>query len=225
MYYGQRKYIFQNLEPAKNIADSIIYSFQIRNTAALMTIILGSFVLIFGPALYFIRSNYDNFIRLAYDLNPMIVQNLERESFWITSYILLGTVIFLSVVFYMSFKMTKKIASPLMDLDSHMRLMMKGNLSIDPIRYQNHEDFQQVLITYTNLQTYLVQQNRLEVDLLKKLVLSDHHRESHSAYQDLLSLKENESDISKKLNSPLPTTDAVPAENTHTPSKKKSQVA
>lgn len=198
MYYGQRKYIFQNLEPAKNIADSIIYSFQIRNTAALMTIILGSFLIIFGPALYFIRSNYDNFIRLAYDLNPMIIQNLERESFWISSYIILGTLLFLSVVIYMSLKMTKKIASPLMELDTHMRIMMKGNIEIEPIKYQNYEDFQQVLITYSNLQNYLIQQNRLELDMLRKLVLSENHRESHTIYKDLLSLK-NLSTISRNV--------------------------
>lgn len=143
--------------------------FQLRYTKKTFWISTFATLLFFVPALYWCNQNYEIFINLAYDSNAQLVSHLESEQASLNTLLiacLLGQTAFLWLV---GNRMTAKIIAPLKIMRNHLRLLSRGELSVNAIRLRQEDEFHDLFTTYNYFYSTLKSQSRKDLERLESI--------------------------------------------------------
>jgi hypothetical protein len=149
--------------------------FQLRYTKKTFWISTFATLLFFSPALYWCNQNYEIFIDLAYGYNAKLVEHLESEQATLNTLLIaciLGQTAFLWIV---GNRMTAKVIAPLKIMRNHLRLLSRGELSVNAIRLRSEDEFQDLFTTYNYFYATLIAQARKDLDRLEDLKLHSTH--------------------------------------------------
>lgn len=143
--------------------------FQLKYTKKTFWISTFATLLFFLPALYWCNQNYEIFINLAYNSNASLVEHLESEQATLNTLLvacLLGQTAFLWI---MGNRMTAKVIAPLKIMRNHLRLLSRGELSMNAIRLRSEDEFQDLFTTYNYFYSTLKAQARKDLERLEGL--------------------------------------------------------
>ncbi|MBK9323279.1 MAG: hypothetical protein IPM97_10115 [Bdellovibrionaceae bacterium] len=190
MLYGKRIYESQarksNAKPQKTILNK---AFQYKYIFFLMTAVVGSTLIFFAPAYYFISQNYELFKSLAYDTNPSLVRHLEREVVWLAIFMVLSLGFISGLSLLIGSIVTKNLIAPLLRLESHMKELMYGNWHIPDYRVSKDDDFKDLAVTYDYFYRSLKANTEAELKLIEKLSIDQQNREAYAAWKNLILIK------------------------------------
>lgn len=188
MNYSKR---FTN-KPSLNLqasAQSTLSYFDRKYSLFLTLTITGMILLFLGPFYFYLNQNYDIFINLAYDVKPQLVQQLNREQHML-KYILTAIIMTVGLITYLvSNSKIKKIISPLIAVERHMKQLIKGNWNIDEVGIHRYEEHKQLLRTYEYFYKILKSDLEQDIQILEKVKVPEENRESHAAIKFLLQSK------------------------------------
>jgi methyl-accepting chemotaxis protein len=143
--------------------------FQLKYTKKTFWISTFATLLFFAPALYWCNQNYEIFIDLAYGHNAKLVDHLESEQATLNTLLiacLIGQTAFLWLV---GNRMTAKIIAPLKIMRNHLRLLSRGELSVNAIRLRSHDEFQELFTTYNYFYATLRAQTAKDLERLEAI--------------------------------------------------------
>lgn len=192
MLYGRRI-----LEPQKAQEDLgsrsakfiLNKTFQYKYCWYMVTAVAGGALLFFLPAFYFLTQNYDLFKNLAYDVQPRLVEHLEREVTWLKVFLGLAFVFIGCATLFLSATMTKNLLSPLTRMEKHMHQLMLGKWDIADYYLADDDDFRELAMTYDYFYRSLKANTEVELKLLSKLSIDPQNREAYAAWKQLVILK------------------------------------
>lgn len=153
------------------------------------TTIVGSALLFFLPAYFFINQNYELFKSLAYDTHPILISHLEREISWLQVFLGMSLIFLVGVTLFLSVRMTKNLLSPLVTMEQHMHQLMLGQWHIPDYHMPEEDDFRDLAMTYDYFYRALKANTETELKLLEKLSIDPQNREAYAAWKNLLSEK------------------------------------
>lgn len=204
MIYGKRIYESQphqsQHKPHRFILNK---AFQLKYTWYLMTAVIGSLVLFFAPAYYFIQQNYQLFVSLAYDTQPALVSHLERELVWLAIFMVLSLGILSGLTMLIGLRMTKNVLAPLVQMEKHMKELMYGHWYIPDYKISNADDFRDLAITYDYFYRSLKANTETELKLIEKLSIDPQNREAYAAWKNLMLIKRSRLGIENSHEAPI----------------------
>jgi hypothetical protein len=125
--------------------------------------------------LYWCNQNYEFFIDLAYGTDPKLVSHLESERASLNTLLvacLLGQIAFLWI---MGNRMTAKVIAPLKIMRNHLRLLSRGELSVNSIQLRSGDEFQDLFTTYNYFFATLKAQAHKDLERLENLRMHSTH--------------------------------------------------
>jgi hypothetical protein len=155
----------------------------------MMTAIAGGSVLFLLPSYYFIHQNYEYFKRLAFDTHPGLVQHLEMEITWITTFLFASFLFVAGVTFFLSMRVTKSLLAPLLKMEQHMNHLVEGKLFIPDYQAPAEDDFRELSLTYEYFHKSLKRDTVSDIKLLEKIIIDPENREAQAAWNQLMSEK------------------------------------
>ena len=175
--------------------------FQRKYTAVISLFVLFSIAVAVIPMVYFFNQNYEIFIKSAYAHSPNLVQYLEQEKQWLSSYLLTAaiTVTVFSVVF--SLRVTARIVGPLLVLQGHIKALTRGNWSIDEVTVRDHDEFRELISSYNYFYHCMRQINREDISKLQSLSIDSSHRSSHKVLKKMIEEKSDQIGVASILSS------------------------
>ncbi|MCB0371104.1 MAG: hypothetical protein KDD45_17220 [Bdellovibrionales bacterium] len=188
MIIGPRKWFSKNSHDSRSytIHD---YQFQWKYIGIFSAILAIAFAGATLPIIYIYGKNYAIFEKLAFDLYPGLVENLYQEKDWLWLLFGLSAISLIIFSLYFSFKFTKKILSPIHQVEDHLHQMMIGNW-IQPIDFdESKEDFKSLKVSYDYFYRTLKANTEMELTLLKKIIVDPHNRDSFLAWKNLVETK------------------------------------
>lgn len=150
-----------------------------------------------GPALYFVRDNYEIFTRLAYGADPRIVSSLERELGWITALLGLATVASGVLTGITTLRITTLLLGPLSSMEKHMRKLIRGDWSQHEFKVREADEIRDLTGTYAYLYRTLRAQAETELKGLEKIIVDPAQAESFRSWQTLVNLKRRQLGLSE----------------------------
>ncbi|GIL16807.1 MAG: hypothetical protein BroJett040_05580 [Oligoflexia bacterium] len=166
--------------------------FQWKYTLFFISIVLGAILLFAGPTWYFVSQNYQIFTKLAFDSNPQLVQYLEREIVWLGAFLTISATVTVILSAMIGLRMTGNLVRPLIKMERHMRQISVGDWSSQDFRHANHEDFYELLDTYSYMYRSLRAHTESEIKLLEKLVIDPQNGEAVAIWKALINNKRSQ---------------------------------
>ncbi len=163
--------------------------FQLRYTKKTFWITTFATLLFFVPCLYWCNQNYEIFIDLAYGYNAKLVEHLESEQATLNTLLaacLMGQIAFLWI---MGNRMTAKIIAPLKIMRNHLRLLSRGELSVNSIRLRSEDEFQDLFTTYNYFYSTLKAQARKDIESLESIRSQSTHPLALQALKNMINEK------------------------------------
>lgn len=164
-------------------------SFQYKYTLFLLAAVGGAVLLFVGPAYYFMRQNYAIFINLAYDVSPGLIEHLEREVTWLTSFFIVAGLFTIGFCSYIGLKMTGNIVAPLMAMEKHVKTITTGDWTTPDFKTRELDEFKDLAIAYGYLYRSLKVHTEAELKTLESLAVDPNNREAWLAWQTLIQTK------------------------------------
>lgn len=190
MLYGRRIISHQRSLPGQGPKRFIINkAFQYKYCWYMITAVAGGAFLFFLPSYYFISQNYELIKGLAYDVNPRLIEHLEREVTWLTVFLIASFSLIIGVTSFLSLRMTKNLLSPLVDMEKHMHQLMLGQWHIPDYQPPEDDDFRDLALTYDYFYRALKANTESELRLLEKFTIDPQNREAYAAWTNLLAEK------------------------------------
>lgn len=212
MIYGRRQ-LDSNPSPTyKKKRWLLDRAFQLHYTTYLTLAVSGAALFAFGAVFYFLNQNFQIFTSLAFDIQPGLVQHLEREVTWLKMFLVVSFCLVSITTLILTLKMTQKLIRPLAQMERHLRKLSQGEWNI-PDLHQPDKEFNELLITYDYFYRSLKMTTENELELLKKLSVDPANREAYAAWKSLLEGKSRRLGVSIKT-SPTPVNESAegPAE-------------
>jgi methyl-accepting chemotaxis protein len=185
--------------------------FQWKYTLFLSFAIAGSALVFLGPAWYFVAQNYELFIRLADKNDPMLYEQLARESNWLLTFLWISGFSILGLCLFLGLKFTESIVGPVFSLERHMRRLSRGNLSQREFKVRNDDDFRSLALSYNYLFKSLQAQAEQDLQWLEKIQVEPHNREAVEAWQAIIKVKQSQlGKLSPVIATPATTSNETP---------------
>jgi len=145
------------------------------------------------PSYYFLRQNYQIFLKLAFHQSPGLVQYLEQEVIWLTGFMMASFVAIISLITVVATNMTARLISPLLALQKHMKQVMNGHWNIPSINVEKMgEDFRELSLTYDYLYRSLAAQAESDLKLLSQFNIDPNNRDACLAWEKLIQQKKDQ---------------------------------
>ena len=141
------------------------------------------------PAYYFISQNYQIFLNLAYDVQPRLLEHLEREMVWLKAFFVASFFVITGISMALGIRMTKMFIAPLVRMESHMRHLLLGQWHVPEYQVHEDEDFRDLSMTYDYFYRSLRATTESELKMLESLVIDPQNREAYAAWKTLMELK------------------------------------
>lgn len=164
-------------------------SFQMKYTLYLLAAVAGSVFIFNLPAWYFVHENYQIFNSLAYDLDPSLVEHLEREVLWLGFFAFFALISTAFFCLWIGFQMTGAVVGPLISLERHMKQATLGDWRRDDFQIRDSDDFRSLANTYSYFYRTLRAQAENEIQLLEKIYISPEQKEAYTALKSLVAAK------------------------------------
>lgn len=148
-----------------------------------------SAVLLFLPSFYFIHQNYSIFTKIAYDTHPGLIIHLERETTWLSFFLIISLILIGFVSFILSWRMVRHLTNPLYRMERHMRKLLQGHWHIPDFEYKQ-SDFKDLALTYDYFYRVLKINTEMELRLLERLNIDSNNREAYAAWKSLMEIKQ-----------------------------------
>jgi hypothetical protein len=163
--------------------------FQSRYVTLLTVSLLTSSAVFLFTAFYFTQQNQEIFRGLAFDIYPEMVKHIERESSWLL--ILLGMTLAATgfSTMWIAKRMTSHLIKPLVAMEKHMRHLISGEWEKSGYRFSESKDFKDLSITYDYLLSTLKSVTEEELELLMRMRLDPHDKESSYLWSELVNQK------------------------------------
>lgn len=190
MLYGRRQ--INSKRSSTSSKQENIWGYALQSKYTWMVVIgtllgISFFVL---PLFYFTHQNYDLFVRLAYDVEPKLVDNIERETHFLYFFLVVSIVSICFSTTYLTVKLIRKFIKPMNQLEFHLQKMIRGewkkSLQFIP---GNESDNFEFLGTYDYFIRSLNTTVEHELKLLEKLQIDPSNREAHLAWKNLINNK------------------------------------
>lgn len=144
--------------------------FQLRHTRYILFVALlssGTFLL---PILLLTNQNYALFMKLADVMSPGMAKYIAKEHLQIN--VVFAFTLIAYGIFWTIFgkKMTAKIAGPIKVLRNHMRLISRGDYTLDVIRLREDDEFKELINTYNSMYKILQTQNERDLNTLRNII-------------------------------------------------------
>jgi nitrogen fixation/metabolism regulation signal transduction histidine kinase len=197
----------------RRISSFIDRNFQLRYTRRVLAIVVISSLVYAIPLFYLVNQNYNYLSRMAYRLAPNLAQHIDGEQL-VFNIAVFGVIIsqwILLAVF--GRKMTEKIMVPLKKLRNQLRLLTRGELSMQDVRIRRDDEFQDLISTYNYYYAGLQEQTRRDMMKLLKLRDSTKHPESLKELNSMIferatQLNVDPHDLTSTFELPAPTRDS-----------------
>lgn len=174
-------------------------AFQYKYCWYMITAVAGGAILFLLPAYYFITQNYELFKSLAYDVQPQLVEHLEREVTWLQVFLGVAFAFITGVTLFLSIRMAKNLLSPLVTMEKHMHQLMLGQWNIPDYHIPDEDDFRDLSMTYDYFYRSLKANTETELRLLEKLSIDPQNREAYAAWKNLLTIKRSRLGIKEEF--------------------------
>jgi len=151
MLYGRRV-----IEPQRSTQDIgsrstkfiLNKTFQYKYCWYMVTAVAGGALLFLIPAFYFLTQNYELFKSLAFDIQPRLVEHLEREVTWLKVFLTFSFILISCATLLLSATMTKNLLSPLTRMENIMHELMLGKWHVPDYHMADDDDFRELAMTY-----------------------------------------------------------------------------
>jgi hypothetical protein len=163
--------------------------FRLKYTAFLIATVFGTMALFLGVAFYEIHQNYELFKQLAYDTQPQMLADLEREMTQLGLFVFASLSAVFLFCFVLGMKLTKGILGPLIHLEGHMKKITQGNWMSADFRFNTNEDMSELFDTYSYMYRSLRAHTEYEIKMLESLVIDPNNRESIAVQKNLVQQK------------------------------------
>jgi hypothetical protein len=180
------------LSPVKR-RNSVVQSvFQWRYTGYLIAAVFAATSFAGGLTFYLLNENYETFIRLATVQAPSLLESLERERIWINGFLFSVLGGMLTFFFYLGFRMTARLIGPIVVLQSHMKGLIRGNLSQAQLRIREDDEYHPLIETYNYFYSSLQTQTKQDLDRLRRLNVDARNQEAYSIWEEMIREKEQQ---------------------------------
>lgn len=163
--------------------------FQTRYVSLLTGTLFFTTGLFISIAFYFTHENYLLFKSLAFDVQPEMVRHLERESQWLVILLALSLAATCFCVYKIAVRMTSHLIEPLVRMESHMRGLIMGKWQKTDFRFSESQDFKDLSMTYDYLLHMLKSLTEQELDMLSRMRLDPHEKETLHLWVELINQK------------------------------------
>lgn len=164
-------------------------SFQFKYVLFLTAAGIGAIVAFAAPIWYFLSQNYGIFQRLAYDVNPQLLEHLDRELIWLKALMVVAILALGGFCAWIALKVTDSIISPLIGLERHMKKITLGDWSAEDFRTRETDDFRSLTSTYSYLYRALRAQAMSDIRMLEKLMIDPKNHEAVQTWATLMNSK------------------------------------
>ena len=192
MIYGRRvieshQWLYAKSGPLKS--PPVDRKFQWKYTWYLTFALMGSAAVFFVPMVASVLQNYRIFIALADQSQASLVQNLEREVFWLMTFLGISLSGMFALCVFIGFRLTESILGPLISMERHMKKLLYGNLIQKDFQIRASDDFRSLASTYSYLFQSLKAQAEQDLKWLEKISVDPKDQEALWAWQNLIKTK------------------------------------
>lgn len=166
--------------------------FQFKYSLYLLAAVAGSVAIFMLPTWYFINQNYEIFQHLAYDIQPQLLEHLDREKTWILFLFLFAEVSTIGFSAWIGLRITTALVGPIWSLERHMKKVTLGDWSAEDFRIRATDDFRSLANTYSYLYRSIRAQTESEIKMLEKMVVDPKDVENYSTWKALLTSKKQQ---------------------------------
>jgi len=163
--------------------------FQSRYVTLLTLSLLTSSAIFLLAAFYFTQQNEAVFKNLAFDIYPSMVKHIERESDWLLILLGLSLAAIAVSTMWIAKRMTSHLIDPLVEMEKHMRHLITGDWEKSGYRFSESKDFKDLSITYDYLLNTLKSITEQELEMLSRMRLDPHDKETFHAWSELINQK------------------------------------
>ena len=164
-------------------------SFQLKYVLFLTAAGIGCVVAFVGPIWFFLSQNYGIFQKLAYDVNPQLLEHLDRELIWLKALMIVAILGLGCFCAWIALKVTDSIISPLIGLERHMKKITLGDWSAEDFRTRATDDFRSLTSTYSYLYRAMRAQTLSDIRMLEKLMIDPKDHEAMQTWSTLINSK------------------------------------
>jgi hypothetical protein len=179
----------QRIELSNLSMASLYRQFQHRYAWHFVLAIMGPFALFALPCVYFIFQNYDIFLRLAYDVQPQLLEHLEREKNIVFGLFVFTAISSSAFCYWLTVKLMGFIATPIWALERHMKQVSAGNWKSRDFQIRASDEFQSLTSTYSYLYRTLRVNTEKELEALESLGLDPRDRQNYTTLKNLIDVK------------------------------------
>lgn len=163
--------------------------FQSRYVTLLTTSLLFSSAIFLLAAFYFTQENQEVFKNLAFDVFPNMVKHIERESQWLLILLSLSLGAIGISTMWIARRMTSHLIDPLIQMEKHMKYLIKGEWEKSGYRFSESKDFKDLSITYDYLLNTLKSVTEQELESLTRMRLDPRDKETFHIWSELINQK------------------------------------
>jgi hypothetical protein len=183
--------------------------FQRKYTTYILVSVFGGVAFFLGVAFYKLFQNYELFKSLAFDIQPDLVQHLEREVIWFGFFcIATGASIFIFCLL-IGLRLTSALIRPFLHMERHMRKVLHGDLRSADFRYSDQEDLVEILDTYSLMYRTIRSQIQTDIELINQISVDPDDRESVEIINKFIRLKQKQLSNTESSNPKIVTTDEI----------------
>jgi hypothetical protein len=184
---------FAPSRPTRNKGARLVNSaFQWKYTGFLFLGVMLCLLVFILPSWYMVRSNYQLFSDLAFDTQPTLVSNLEREVHLSIILFVVSIVSTAGLSIYLGIRMTGNLISPLSAVEKQIKKMTTGDFHAAKFNYRASDDFLQLLESFSYLYETLRAQAESELAALHKIAADPKDRESLILIQQMMEIKRSQ---------------------------------
>lgn len=151
---------------------------------------IGLTLLVFGlPLTYVLNKNYSAFISLAFQYEPSLIKQIEREQVWTNIFIATMSLSIIAINLYVMWKFVSRFSQSTKVLTNQFRDLSKGKWGdkdqalLDPANYDS------LIAHYDYFLKSLQALTLSEIRQLEKLVVDPKNREAYAIWEQLLKAK------------------------------------
>ncbi|MCX7978231.1 MAG: hypothetical protein N2578_04440 [Bdellovibrionaceae bacterium] len=165
-----------------------IRNFQEKYALGIGLSVLCAGFIFFAPACWFLTENYRLFKILALDTQPLLINNLEREVFWLLGFFVFGLLAIGLSAFVLSWRLIYRLTHPIKSINQHLSSIIEGDFS-RPFNSIEQNDWAGLSWNYESFLTHLKKQTREELTLLSKLNVDPRNRDAYQSWRRLVERK------------------------------------
>ncbi len=166
----------------------VLKRIEFKYTLFIVGVFALSLVFFSIPVIYYINFNYDLFIELAYESTPAIVQQLEKEKFWINNLFIATVLASLLVLTVIVFRLLSRVDRTLQVVKNKIRNLSHGKWNSGPIIEKNYSEFTEIIGLYNHLYYFIREIQNQEVENLINLNIPIDHPQ-HQEWINLINRK------------------------------------